>query len=44
MFKKFTNGCVTLVQRYLPDPFIFASILTIMVYIAGMLVTKQGPL
>ncbi|GAB6169795.1 short-chain fatty acid transporter [Clostridium carnis] len=44
MFKKFTNGCVALVQRYLPDPFIFASILTIIVYIAGMLVTNQGPL
>lgn len=43
MFKKFTNGCVTLVQRFLPDPFIFASILTIIVYIAGMIVTKQGP-
>lgn len=44
MFKKFTNGCVALVQKFLPDPFIFASILTIIVYIAGMLVTKQGPL
>ncbi|MGN2338201.1 short-chain fatty acid transporter [Clostridium cagae] len=44
MFKKFTNGCVTLVQRYLPNPFIFASILTIIVYIAGMIITKQGPI
>lgn len=44
MFKKFTNACVTLVQKYLPDPFIFASLLTIIVYIAGMIVTKQGPL
>lgn len=44
MFKKFTNACVTLVQKFLPDPFIFASILTIIVYIAGMIVTKQGPL
>ncbi|MGG7058880.1 short-chain fatty acid transporter [Clostridium nigeriense] len=44
MFKKFTNGCVALVQKYLPDPFIFASILTIIVYVAGILVTKQGPL
>lgn len=44
MFKKFTNGCVTLVQKFLPDPFIFASILTIIVYIAGMIVTKQSPL
>ena len=26
MFKKFTNGCVHLVNRYLPDPFIFCII------------------
>ncbi|MBU3136400.1 short-chain fatty acid transporter [Clostridium gasigenes] len=44
MFKKFTNGCVTLVQRYLPDPFLFASILTIIVFISGTLVTKQTPI
>lgn len=44
MFKKFTNACVTLVQKYLPDPFLFASILTVIVFIAGMIVTKQTPL
>ncbi len=44
MFKKFTNACVNLVQKYLPDPFIFASILTMIVLIAGTMVTKQTPM
>ena len=29
MFKKFTHACVTLVHKYLPDPFLFAIILTL---------------
>lgn len=44
MFKKFTNGCVKLVQKYLPDPFIFAVILTFLVFILGIVFTKQTPL
>lgn len=44
MFKKFTNGCVKLVQKYLPDPFIFASVLTFIVFILGIFLTKQSPL
>ena len=44
MFKKFTNGCVRVVNRWLPDPFLFAIILTIVVFIASMLGTQQGPL
>lgn len=36
MFKKFTNGCVKLVQRFLPDAFVFCIILTIVVFIAAM--------
>lgn len=44
MFKRFTNGCVALVQRYLPDPFLFAVILTLAVYIFGMIFTRQGPM
>lgn len=27
MFKRFTNGCVQVVNRWLPDPFLFAIIL-----------------
>ncbi|MEA4986612.1 MAG: short-chain fatty acid transporter [Anaerovorax sp.] len=44
MFKKFTNGCVALVQRFLPDPFIFCIILTVFVFLVAMPVTGQGPL
>lgn len=44
MFKKFTNGCVSLVQRFLPDPFIFCIILTVVVFVAAMPATGQGPM
>ena len=44
MFKKFTNGCVRVVNRWLPDPFLFAIILTIIVFIAAMIGTQQNPL
>jgi short-chain fatty acids transporter len=44
MFKKFTNGCVSIVQKYLPDPFIFAVILTFIVFILGIGLTGQGPM
>ena len=44
MFKKFTNGCVRVVNRWLPDPFLFAIILSIVVYIAAMFATGLGPI
>lgn len=44
MFKKFTNGCVRVMNRWLPDPFLFAIILTIVVFIAAMVGTAQGPI
>ncbi|MCL1991587.1 MAG: short-chain fatty acid transporter [Spirochaetes bacterium] len=44
MFKKITNASVTLVQRYLPDPFIFCIILTIVSFFLAMIFTGQGPL
>jgi short-chain fatty acids transporter len=44
LFKKITNACVILVQKYLPDPFLFASILTVIVFIAGIAVTRQSPM
>jgi short-chain fatty acids transporter len=44
MFKKFTNGCVAIVNKYLPDPFLFAVILTFVVFILGVIMTGQGPL
>lgn len=44
MFKKLTQFSVKLVQNYLPDPFLFAVILTLIVFVAGMGVTTQGPI
>ena len=44
MFKKFTNGCVRVVNRWLPDPFLFAVILTIVVFVASMIGTHQSPI
>lgn len=42
MFKKLTEGCVRVVNRWLPDPFLFAIILTIVVYVAAMFATDMG--
>jgi short-chain fatty acids transporter len=42
MFQRFTRGCVTLVQKYLPDPFLFAGILTILVFLLGIFVAKNS--
>lgn len=44
MFKKFTNGCVKLVQRFLPDAFVFCIILTIIVFIAAIPVAHMNPI
>ncbi|MBV1758621.1 MAG: TIGR00366 family protein, partial [Dethiosulfatibacter sp.] len=44
MFKKFTNACVTIVNKYLPDPFLFAVILTFIVVLLGLALTGQGPM
>lgn len=44
MFKKFTNGCVNLVQKFLPDAFVFCIILTIVVFIAAMPVAGMNPI
>ena len=44
MFKKIVNGCVRVVNRWLPDPFLFAVILTIVVFIAAMFATNLGPI
>jgi short-chain fatty acids transporter len=44
MFKKITNGCVALVQKFLPDPFLFCIILTIIVFVAAIPLTGQNPI
>lgn len=40
IFKKFTSASVALMQRWLPDPFIFCAILTFVVFISALCFTK----
>ncbi len=42
MLKKIANGCVRVMNRWLPDPFLFAIILTIVVFIAAKIGTGLG--
>ncbi|MBO8164557.1 MAG: short-chain fatty acid transporter [Brevibacillus sp.] len=44
MFRALTNASVRMVQRYLPDPFLFAVILTFVVFLAGMVVNGKSAL
>ena len=44
MFKKIVNGCVRIMNRWLPDAFLFAIILTIVVFIGAMAATGMGPI
>ncbi len=44
MFQKIIRFCVKLVQKYLPEPFIFAVVLTLLAFIIAMPVCKQSPL
>jgi short-chain fatty acids transporter len=44
LFNKLTQGSVKLVERFLPDPFIFAIILTFLVVVVSMLVTQATPI
>ena len=44
MFQKIIRACVKVVQRYLPEPFIFAVILTVIAFLIAMPVCRQTPL
>ena len=44
MFKKIVNGCVRVMNRWLPDAFLFAIILTIVVFVGSMVATGMGPI
>ena len=44
MFQKIINGSVRLVQRWLPEPFIFAIVLTLVAALVAMPVCRQTPL
>ncbi|MFA6894759.1 MAG: TIGR00366 family protein [Bacteroidales bacterium] len=43
MFRKAINFSVKIVQKYLPEPFIFAIILTFISFIIAIPITKQNP-
>lgn len=43
MFQKIIRGCVKVVQRYLPEPFIFAVILTLVAFVIAMPICHQTP-
>lgn len=43
MFHRITMASVRLVERWLPDPFIFVLLLTLVVFLAGMGVQAQSP-
>lgn len=43
MFKKLTNLSNAIMQRFLPDPFIFVVILSLVVFVLGLLVVGRTP-
>ncbi|MCR4737271.1 MAG: short-chain fatty acid transporter [Bacteroidales bacterium] len=44
MFQRIINACVRVVQRYLPEPFIFAILLTFLAALLAMPICHQTPL
>lgn len=44
MIRRLSNFFVKLVQKYLPDPFLFAIVLTFVVFLMGIIINKQSPL
>lgn len=44
MIKSMTSVCVKLVQKFLPDPFLFALILTAIVFALGIVLNGETPL
>ncbi len=44
VFRKITEFFVTIVQRYLPDPFLFAVLLTFITFFLGIVITNQSPI
>lgn len=44
MFQSIIKGCVKLVQRYLPEPFVFAVLLTLVAAILAMPICHQPPI
>lgn len=43
MLRKFTNACINITSKWLPDPFIFAVILTVILFVVGIGVNGETP-
>ncbi|WP_290651714.1 short-chain fatty acid transporter [Aquisalimonas sp.] len=44
MFRSVTNASVRLMERYLPDPYIFVLLLTLVVFAMGMGIERESPM
>lgn len=44
MLKRIARSSDSVVERYLPDPYVLVLLLTLLVFLAGILVERQGPL
>lgn len=44
LFKRFTSICVRIMEKYLPDPFIFCALLTFAVFLGTWILTDSSPL
>jgi len=44
MLRRAGEACTRFTQEYIPNPFIFAILLTILVYLLGLILTPSGPL
>ena len=42
--QRLSSFFVTVMQRYLPDPWVLAIVLSLIVFIAGLILTGSGPL
>ena len=42
LFKRFTSMCVRVMERWLPDPFIFCALLTFLVFGGALIFTKAS--
>lgn len=44
MLRAFTKGCTKMVDKFLPDAFLFACVLSIVCYILALIFTPSGPM
>ena len=44
MLRALTKGCTKMVEKFLPDAFLFACILSIVCYILALIFTPSGPM